>query len=54
MEYNLAQRVHLNFVEQLQMVLFLLVAGGLLYPVVFTILGVLYSISRFGYWFHYS
>ncbi len=52
-EFNIVQRIHMNFLEQLMIVSFLLLTAGLKHPVYTVYAGVAYAVGRviqvFGY-----
>ena len=53
-EFNLAQRAHLNFVEQVFFVCFLILVSGVKYPIYATGAGALYAVGRLLYAIGYS
>ena len=53
-EHGLAQRVHVNFIEQLLIVCFLVLVAGLKHPTEAAILGLTYSFGRLVYAIGYS
>mmetsp|Transcript_45260 Transcript_45260/g.33039 ORF Transcript_45260/g.33039 Transcript_45260/m.33039 type:complete len:153 (+) Transcript_45260:131-589(+) len=52
--FNLSQRVHQNFNEQVTIVLFVLLFAGVFYPLTTVGLGLMYSVGRFLMWWGYS
>ena len=45
-EFNVAQRIHMNFLEQLFLVLFIILAAGISYPAYTVYAGIAYSVGR--------
>ena len=54
LEFNQAQRVHYNFVEQVTSIIVFLIIGGLRYPLLATGFGVLYFVARIFFTFYVS
>ena len=53
LKFNLSQRVHLNFMENISQILCLLITCGLYYPVTTAVIGGVYFIGRTIYTFGY-
>ena len=53
LKFNLSQRVHLNFMENISQILCLLITCGLYYPVTTAVIGGIYFIGRLIYTFGY-
>ena len=53
-EFNLAQRAHLNFVEQVFLACFLVLVAGVKYPIYASIAGSIYFVGRILYAIGYS